>query len=75
MSPTSAKAEDGAANGTTIQPRDASPQSLRQTSLELRSRIDNFLDEDHTDDKVLRSLQGHVRVAMEVIGEALQRYG
>lgn len=50
-------------------------EPLLQTCLTLRRGVVTFLEEDHTDDKVLRSLQGHVRVAMEVIGEALHRYG
>ena len=50
-------------------------ETLLQICLTLRRGIVTFLEEDHTDDKVLRNLQGHVRVAMDVIREAFHRYG
>lgn len=54
------------------------PASLRRTlpdiCLELRSKIDAFLCEQ-IDDDVLRGVQSQVRVSMDVIGEALRRYG
>ena len=55
--------------------RSETTDTLLQICLSLRRGIATFLEEDHTDDKVLRNLQGHVRVAMDVIGEALHRYG
>lgn len=60
---------------------DASPQppapprrTLPEICFELRSKIDAFLAEQTSDD-VLRKVQNQVRVSMDVIGEALRRYG
>jgi hypothetical protein len=71
----SASHESSAAAAAAAAATEATTETLLQTCLALRKCVLAFLDEDHTDDKVLRSLQGHVRVAMEVIGEALHRYG
>lgn len=49
--------------------------SLLQTCLALRCKVIAFLEINDIEDKELRTLQGHIRVAMEVIGEALHRYG
>lgn len=51
------------------------PVALQSICKFLRTKVLAFLEEDHADNKPLRSLQGHVRVAMEVIVEALRRYG
>lgn len=51
------------------------PADLQSLCKSYRTKVLAFLEEDHTDDKVLRSLQGHVRVAMEVTVDALRRYG
>lgn len=50
-------------------------ESLLSICNALRSKILSFLEENHKDDKRLLSLQGHVRVAMQVTEEALRRYG
>lgn len=62
-------------NGATTQEQQQTSIDLAIICASLRIKVLAFLDEDHTDNKVLRSLQGHVRVAMEVIVEALRRYG
>ncbi|KAG7290190.1 hypothetical protein NEMBOFW57_000188 [Staphylotrichum longicolle] len=52
--------------------------SLRRTlpdiCFELQAKIDAFLSEQ-TDDAVLRNVQSQVRVSMDVIQQALRRYG
>ncbi len=60
-----------ASHNARIEPIDG----LLQTCRNLRQRVMTFLGEDHTNEKTLRSLQGHVRVAIEVIEEAFSRYG
>ncbi|KAF4120147.1 FAD synthetase [Geosmithia morbida] len=49
--------------------------SFPQTCWALRRKVLAFLEAENVEDKALRTLQGHIRVAMEVIGEALHRYG
>lgn len=55
-------------NGTTAIP------ALPGICYTLQRKVDTFLAES-TGDKAVRSAQGHTKVAMEVIGEALRRYG
>jgi FAD synthetase len=78
---------DARINGVSPKPADASTQmpaptpaasSMRRTlpdiCFEIRNKIDAFLCEE-TDDDVLRKVQNQVRVSIDVIGEALRRYG
>ena len=51
----------------------AGSHTLEALSHDLRRRVDAFLDLD-TGDAVLRSTQNQVRVARDVIDEALRRY-
>lgn len=51
------------------------PVALQSICQSLRKKVIAFLEEDHADNKPLRGLQGHVRVAIEVIVDALRRYG
>ncbi|KAK8042527.1 phosphoadenosine phosphosulfate reductase [Apiospora phragmitis] len=46
---------------------------MQQLCLQLRSKLDNFLD-TQTDDKVLKGVQAQVRIAQSVIEDALKRY-
>ncbi|KAK7927279.1 fad synthetase protein, partial [Apiospora marii] len=46
---------------------------MRQLCLQLRSKLDNFLDTP-TDDKVLKGVQAQVRIAQSIIEDALKRY-
>lgn len=46
---------------------------MRQLCLQLKSRLDDFLDTP-TDDKVLKGVQAQVRIAQSVIEDALKRY-
>lgn len=54
--------------------RGSLPHTLPQVCFELQAKLDAFLDEE-TDDKVLQNVQNRVRVSMDVIREALRRYG
>ncbi|KAK4114947.1 adenine nucleotide alpha hydrolases-like protein [Canariomyces notabilis] len=49
-------------------------RTLPDICFEIRNKIDAFLCEE-TDDDVLRKVQNQVRVSIDVIGEALRRYG
>jgi len=49
-------------------------RTLPDICFELQAKIDAFLSEQ-TDDAVLRNVQSQVRVSMDVIQEALRRYG
>ncbi len=50
------------------------PRALPEVCFELQARIDAFLCEQ-TDDDVLRKVQSQVRESMDVIRQALRRYG
>ncbi|KAL2129049.1 hypothetical protein VTI74DRAFT_8292 [Chaetomium olivicolor] len=50
------------------------PRTLPAVCFELQAKVDAFLHEE-THDDILRKVQSRVRVAMDVIQEALQRYG
>jgi FAD synthetase len=54
--------------------RGSLPRTLPEICFELRAKIDAFLCEQ-TDDEVLRGVQNQIRVSMDVVQEALRRYG
>jgi FAD synthetase len=72
--------QDALVNGTT-KTDDAGPvtrgwmsRTLPDICFELQGNIDAFLAEQ-TDDHVLRNVQSQIKVSMDVITEALRRYG
>ncbi|KAL2263917.1 hypothetical protein VTK26DRAFT_4298 [Humicola hyalothermophila] len=54
--------------------RDSVPRTLPEICFELHAKVDAFLREE-TNDEVLRNVQSRVKASMEVIGEALRRFG
>lgn len=67
-----AKSESDSDSG--VLTRGALRRTLPDICFELQAKIDAFLSEQ-TDDAVLRNVQSQVRVSMDVIQQALRRYG
>jgi FAD synthetase len=72
--------QDARINGTSktegegLLTRSALPRSLPDICFELQAKLDAFLREQ-TDDQLLRKVQSQARVSMDVIQQALHRYG
>lgn len=49
------------------------PRSLRDKCIEIKDKVDAFLAED-PDTQILRDVQAQLRVSIEVVEEALERY-
>ncbi|KAM0438739.1 hypothetical protein ACHAPT_001497 [Fusarium lateritium] len=49
------------------------PRSLRDKCIEVKDKVDVFLAED-PDTQILRDVQAQLRVSIEVVEEALERY-
>lgn len=65
--------QDAQINGL-ARPDKSVARTLPDICFELQAKIDAFLCED-TDDDVLRKVQAQVKVSVDVIREALRRYG
>lgn len=59
---------------TDAQGRSSLAPTLPKICFELQAKVDAFLREE-TEDDVLRTVQNRVRVSVDVIREALRRYG